>query len=71
MLFRSSAISYYNNILVISISCWESKTPYQEKMGNNPDFCKVPLFNLKTRNIRILDFENENAESLIKKEEIK
>jgi DNA polymerase II small subunit len=54
---HKSAVSYYNNILVISLSCWQSKTPYQEKLGNEPDFCKVPMFNLKTGAIKILDFE--------------
>ncbi len=51
-------ISYYNNILVISISCWEAMTPYQEKFGNKPDHCKVPMVNLKTRAVKILDFED-------------
>ncbi len=57
-------ISNYNNILVISVSCWETMTPYQEKFGNEPDHCKVPLLNLKTRAIKILDFEDisPNAE---------
>lgn len=54
---HKSAVTYYNNILVISISCWESLTPYQEKFGNEPDHCKVPMLNLKTRAIKILDFE--------------
>lgn len=54
---HKSAISYYNNILVISGSSWEGKTDYQEKFGNEPDHCKVPMFNLKTRAIKILDFE--------------
>lgn len=54
---HKSAISYYNNILVVSGSTWESKTAFQEKMGNEPDFCKVPMFNLKTRAVKILDFE--------------
>ena len=54
---HKSAISYYNNILMISVSSWEGKTPYQEKMGNEPDHCKVPMLNLKTREIKILDFE--------------
>lgn len=54
---HKSAVSYYNNILIISSSSWESKTAYQEKMGNEPDFCKVPMFNLKTRAVKILDFE--------------
>ncbi len=52
-------ISYYNNILVVSTSCWEAMTPYQEKFGNKPDHCKVPLFNLKTRQVKILDFEDK------------
>lgn len=54
---HKSAVSYYNNILLVSIASWESKTEYQEKMGNEPDFCKVPMFNLKTREVKILDFE--------------
>ncbi len=51
-------VSYYNNILLISVSCWEAMTPYQEKFGNVPDHCKVPMFNLKTREVKILDFES-------------
>jgi DNA polymerase II small subunit len=54
---HKSGISYYNNILVVSVSCWEEMTPYQEKFGNRPDHCKVPAFNLKTREVKILDFE--------------
>lgn len=53
---HKSAVAYHNNILTISTSCWEHLTSFQEKMGNKPDFCKVPLFNLKTRQIKILDF---------------
>ena len=30
--------------------------PYQEKMGFKSDYCKVPMFNLKTREVKILDF---------------
>lgn len=54
---HKSAVSYFNNILTVSTSAWESLTAFQEKMGNQPDFCKVPMFNLKTRSIKILDFE--------------
>jgi len=56
---HKSAVSYYNNILMVSTSSWESKTSNQERMGNEPDFCKIPMFNLKTRTIKILDFEDE------------
>jgi DNA polymerase II small subunit len=51
------AVSHYNNTLLISTGAWEEETEYQKRMGNQPDFCKVPMFNLKTRAIKILDFE--------------
>ncbi|PIN90380.1 hypothetical protein COU57_03645 [Candidatus Pacearchaeota archaeon CG10_big_fil_rev_8_21_14_0_10_32_14] len=54
---HKSGVTYYNNVLVISSSCWESLTAFQEKTGNKPDFCKVPMFNMKTREVKILDFE--------------
>jgi len=53
---HKSSISYYNNIVAISCSCWQSRTAYQEKFGHEPDLCKVPLFNLKTGKINIIDF---------------
>jgi DNA polymerase II small subunit len=49
-------VDIYNNILIICSSCWQSITPFEEKIGNQPDPCKVPLLNLKTREIKILDF---------------
>lgn len=59
---HKSAVTYCNNVLVISVSTWEAVTAYQEKFGNIPDHCKVPLLNLKTRAVKILDFEqNENS----------
>ena len=54
---HKSAVSSYNNILLISISSWEEETENQRRKGTKPDFCKVPMFNLKTREIKILDFE--------------
>ena len=59
---HTNAVSYYNNILLISNSCWEKLMPYQEKMGFKSDYCKVPMFNLKTRKIKILDFYEENED---------
>ncbi|MFA5061203.1 MAG: metallophosphoesterase [Candidatus Pacearchaeota archaeon] len=55
-------VSIYNNILMISGSCWQATTPFEEKVGNVPDPCKVPLFNLKTREIKILDFSDNLKE---------
>ncbi len=51
-------ISSYNNILLVASSCWQDKTPFEEKVGNEPDPCKVPIFNLKTREVKILDFSS-------------
>lgn len=55
-------ISIYNNILLVASSCWQSITPFEEKVGNVPDPCKVPLFNLKSREIKILDFSDSKKE---------
>jgi DNA polymerase II small subunit len=51
-------ISSYNNILTVSCSCWQSITPYEEKIGNEPDPCKVPILNLKTGQVNIIDFSS-------------
>jgi DNA polymerase II small subunit len=56
---HTSEVSSYNNILLVSGSCWQSITPFEERVGHVPDPCKVPLFNLKTREIKILDFSDE------------
>lgn len=53
---HKSDVDIYNNILIIAGSCWQSTTPYEEKVGNHPDPCKIPMLNLKTREIKILDF---------------
>ncbi|MFA4960681.1 MAG: metallophosphoesterase [Candidatus Pacearchaeota archaeon] len=52
-------VSIYNNVLMIAGSCWQSKTPFDEKMGNISDPCKVPVLNPKTRDIKIFDFNDE------------
>ncbi|MDO8555977.1 MAG: hypothetical protein Q7R96_02275 [Nanoarchaeota archaeon] len=52
-----SAIATYNNVQTINGSCWQAKTNFQEKTGNNPDFCRVPIINLQTRAIEILKFD--------------
>jgi len=49
-------VETYNGVLVITGSCWQSTTPYEERVGNVPDPAKVSVFNLKTRELKILDF---------------
>ncbi|PIN91309.1 hypothetical protein COU61_02275 [Candidatus Pacearchaeota archaeon CG10_big_fil_rev_8_21_14_0_10_35_13] len=53
---HKSDIDTYNNILLITGGCWQSTTPFEEKVGNHPDPCKVPIYNLKTRALKIIDF---------------
>jgi len=61
-------IDISNNILIICGSCWQSITPFEEKVGNSPDPCKVPMLNLKTREIKILDFSSVSNEEKKDKE---
>ncbi|MEM4318363.1 MAG: metallophosphoesterase [Candidatus Pacearchaeota archaeon] len=53
---HKTGATHYKNIILISTSCWQSRTPYQEKFGHIPDPCKIPLFNTKTKGVHILDF---------------
>jgi hypothetical protein len=48
--------------LIICSSCWQSITPFEEKVGNLPDPCKVPIVNLQTGALKILDFSDNNEE---------
>ena len=57
-------IESYNGILIISNSCWQSMTAFEEKVGNQPDPCKVPLLNLQTGAIKILDFSDVSEEGV-------
>jgi len=49
-------ISNYKNITMICCSCWQSKTTFQERVGHNPEPAKVPIVNLKTREVKLIGF---------------
>ncbi|MBU0760279.1 MAG: metallophosphoesterase [Nanoarchaeota archaeon] len=53
-------IENYNGVLIIANSCWQAQTSFEEKVGNVPDPCKVPVLNLKTRELKIFDFRDES-----------
>jgi DNA polymerase II small subunit len=53
---HKAAAANYKNITLISGSCWQSKTPFQEKVGHNPEPSRVPIVNLQTREIKMLKF---------------
>ncbi len=50
------SVASYRNVTTICGSCWQAKTAFQEKVGHNPEPCKVPVVNLQTRNVKILKF---------------
>ena len=52
-------IENYNGTLIITGSCWQAQAPFEEKIGNIPDPCKVPVLNLKSRELKIFDFTDE------------
>jgi DNA polymerase II small subunit len=56
-------IENYNGTLIITGSCWQSQTDFEEKVGNIPDPSKVPLLNLKTRELKVLDFSEGEEEA--------
>jgi DNA polymerase II small subunit len=52
---KSSSASY-RGVTIVSGSCFQAKTPFQEKMGHEPDPGRVPLINLQTRAVKIMRF---------------
>lgn len=53
---HKASAANYRNITLISGSCWQARTAYQEKVGHNPEPSRVPLVNLQTRQIKMLKF---------------
>ena len=52
-------IENYNGTLIVAGSCWQARTEFEEKIGNIPDPGKFPVFNLKTGELKIYDFTDE------------
>ncbi|MEK6889541.1 MAG: metallophosphoesterase [Nanoarchaeota archaeon] len=52
-------IDTYNGVLIVTSSCWQAQTPYEEKVGNMTEPGKVTVLNLKTRELRIFDFVDD------------
>lgn len=53
-------IGSYRNISTISSSCWQGKTIFQERTGHRPEPSRVPVVDLKTRQIRMMRFGDGN-----------
>jgi len=52
-------LSSYRNVTMIAGGCWIDRTVDQERRGIIPEPNKIVLVNLKDRNIKILNFEDE------------
>jgi DNA polymerase II small subunit len=53
---HKSITANYRNTTMVCGSCWQSKTSFQEKVGHHPEPSRVPIANLKTREMKILKF---------------
>jgi len=53
---HKASATNYKGVTLISSSCWQGKTAYQEKVGHNPEPSRVPIVNLQTRQMKILKF---------------
>ena len=53
---HKAVVSNYRNITMISSSCWQAKTEFEEKMGHEPEPARIPMVNLQTREVKILRF---------------
>ncbi len=51
-----TSVGNYNNITLICGSCWEGITAFQIKLGHDPEPARVPIVNLHTREVTILEF---------------
>jgi DNA polymerase II small subunit len=51
-----SKVSQVGNTTLISGSCWQPLNDHQEKLGHNPEPGRVPIVNLKTREVKVMKF---------------
>ncbi|MBW3004586.1 metallophosphoesterase [Candidatus Woesearchaeota archaeon] len=53
---HKAAVSSYRGVSIVCGSCWQGQTAFQEKVGHIADPGKVPVINLKTRQIKLMRF---------------
>jgi len=51
-------ISDYRGVTLINASSWQEQTSYQKMLNFVPDSAKLPIVNLKTNNVTMMDFSN-------------
>jgi len=56
-----STVGQYRNITTINASCWTETTEDQVKRGLEPLPARVPIVNLKTREVKIMNFLSKKS----------
>jgi DNA polymerase II small subunit len=57
------SVNSYKNITLLNCSCWTAITEDQEKRGLQPQPAKVAAINLKSREIKVINFMKETKEA--------
>ena len=63
------SVGQYRNISLINASCWNSISESQEKRGLEPQPGKLPIVNLKTREVKIINFMKEKVMKVVPAED--
>ena len=49
-------VESYNGVLIVTGSCWQAQTLFEEKTGHVPEPGRVAVMNLKNRGLKVYDF---------------
>ncbi|MGM5484005.1 MAG: metallophosphoesterase [Nanobdellota archaeon] len=63
------SVDSYRGVTLINASAWVAPSEYQSRFGLEPDNCRAILMNLQTRDIKILNFEEENDDKKEQKDD--
>ena len=55
-----STIDEYRGVTLINASSWQAQTEYQKMKNFIPDPAKLPIVDLKSRNVTMMDFNRKN-----------
>ncbi len=55
-----ATVGEYRGVKLINASSWQSQTTYQKMLNFIPDPAKIPIINLKTGNIMMMDFNKKS-----------
>jgi len=56
---HKAMIDNYRGVTLINASSWQSQTSYQKRLNFTPDSAKLPIVDLKTSNVTMMDFNKK------------